>query len=479
MVPSDTLFAQDDATRVMQDQWSRFRYPKVIVVDKDDGETKGSALVHKLIPDLECFIQKIALGVCQQLYRSADEVPEFEQLTFVLEDYGGVAGKSGHPPKITIKLSTRYLERQHARMGDEAITYEIAGVNWHELTHAYQLVPKDAGSYRRGTDHFGFIEGTADAVRILAGFHETRRPKPGGHWNDGYTTTGFFIAWLTQHRDPDFLYKLNQSCKTLTPWSWDKAVKSIGDHHTSVGQLWNEYQWHLKGGGKEAVASFEPDFAFVCQGQSIHFQNTSFNSPVSYQWTFPGATPASSRDPAPVVTYHKPGEYPVTLVAANENGSTTKSVESCVNVLKRTGRITQLTARDGRMSHESSSSAMPGEGVRNLLDGDPSTKFCVPVRSTRVGYVLPEPRVLYAYALTSANDAPGRDPEEWVLEGSNDGETWMAMDRQAEQVFTSRFQTKRYVVPGTTAYQRYRWSLTSKSDPIFQFADLLIYAAER
>ncbi|HIG82841.1 MAG TPA: hypothetical protein EYG40_08340 [Verrucomicrobia bacterium] len=112
--------------------WSTFKKPKIVIVDKDKGVTKGSALVHKLIPELESFLQKIALGVCKSLYKNPEEVPVFDQLTFVLEEYDGVAGKSGHPPKIQINLSTTYLANQQKRMGDEAIEYEIAGVNWHE-----------------------------------------------------------------------------------------------------------------------------------------------------------------------------------------------------------------------------------------------------------------------------------------------------------------------------------------------------------
>ena len=229
-------------------EWRGFKYPKIVIVDSDKGKTKGSALVHKLIPDLEPFIQKIALGVCQTLYKNAEEVPVFDQLTFQLKHYDGVAGKSGHPPKIHIDFSTKYIETQHAKIGDDAIAYEIAGVNWHELTHGYQHVPLNAGAYRRGTDHYGFIEGTADAVRILAGYHKTRTPQPGGHWTDGYTTTGFFITWLMKNRDPEFLYKLNQSCKTISPWTWDKACKSIFGKTTSVSKLWDEYQWGLKRG---------------------------------------------------------------------------------------------------------------------------------------------------------------------------------------------------------------------------------------
>ena len=48
------------------------------------------------------------------------------------------------------------------------------------------------------------IEGVADAVRLLNGcFTPEDRPK-GGHYMDGYRTTGFFLAWLTENKDRDF-----------------------------------------------------------------------------------------------------------------------------------------------------------------------------------------------------------------------------------------------------------------------------------
>jgi PKD repeat protein len=470
-----TANAQDSNDKTTPAPWSTFKYPTIVVIDKDNDATKGSALVHKLIPDLDTFIQKIALGVCEKLYKNAREVPVFDQLTFELEHYDGIAGKSGQPPRIRIKLSTKYLEAQYERMGDEAITYEIAGVNWHELTHGYQHVPQNAGDYRRGTDHFGFIEGTADAVRILAGYHKTRKAMPGGHWTDGYTTTGFFIVWLAENRDPEFLYKLNQSCKTIAPWSWDGACKSIFGEETSVARLWDEYQWHLKGGGKEAVANFDPEIDLICKGQSIQFNNTSFNSPVSYEWTFEGGTPATSTQMAPVVSYDKPGEYPVSLVATNEHGPTTKHVRSCIHVLDRTGNVISLTELGGRISHESEAPAMPREGVGNLLDQDPRSKFCLQASRTQIQYVVPGKYELYSYAFTSANDAPGRDPEDWTLEASNDGTDWTVVDRQEGQVFKNRHQAKPFVVNCKTAYKYYRWNLEAKSEQIFQFADLEMF----
>ncbi|KAJ0253861.1 Peptide-N(4)-(N-acetyl-beta-glucosaminyl)asparagine amidase [Hirschfeldia incana] len=61
---------------------------------------------------------------------------------------------------------------------------------------------------------------------------------------------------------------------------------------------------------------------------------------------------------------------------------------------------------------------------------------------------------LIAYELMSANDAPERDPKDWVLEGSNDGgSTWHVLDKQTSQVFEERFQRKSYKItsPGFQA----------------------------
>ncbi|KAL1190930.1 Peptide-N(4)-(N-acetyl-beta-glucosaminyl)asparagine amidase [Cardamine amara subsp. amara] len=61
---------------------------------------------------------------------------------------------------------------------------------------------------------------------------------------------------------------------------------------------------------------------------------------------------------------------------------------------------------------------------------------------------------LIAYELMSANDAPERDPKDWVLEGSSDGgSTWSVLDKQTCQVFEERFQRKSYKItsPGFQA----------------------------
>lgn len=455
--------------------WDEFAYPTITVVDKDQGQTEGSKLVHRLFPNLEDSIKEIAKGVCLLLYKDVSEIPYFEELQFELEYREGVAYKAGNPPKITVNLSTKYLESQYAQQGDEGIIYEINGVNWHELTHAYQYVPKNCGGYASGTEFFGFIEGTADAVRILSGYHSSRKPSPGGSWTSGYTTSGFFIEWLVNNYDSDFLYKLNQSCKTIDPWSYDAACKNILGK--GVQSLWDEYQWYLKNGGNEAVAQFDAEVKLLCQNQTVQFNNRSFNNPISYEWTFEGGTPSTSTEKNPIVSYSTAGNYNVILKATNSNGSTTEKKDGYITVISENGKIKVLTEHGGDISSEFKSPF--GEVITNLVDENINTKYCVKESDLWVRYNCLEKEELYAYSFTSANDASWRDPEEWTLYGSNDGSNWSILDQQKGINFPNRLETQLFTVNSTEKYQYYRWDIKAKNDTLFQMAELVMYGIDR
>lgn len=455
--------------------WDDFVYPTVTVVDKDQGTTKGSQLVRQLFPDLEGHIKEIAKGVCQKLYKDINEVPVFDELIFELEYRDGVAYKAGNPPRITVNLSTKYLEEQYNKLGEEGVTYEISGVNWHELTHGYQYVPKQCGGYQNGTEFFGFIEGTADAVRILAGFHDTRKPYPGGKWTDGYTTAGFFIEWVQTQYDADFLYKLNKSCKTIIPWSYDKACTEIIGK--GVQDLWDEYQWFLKDGGKEAVAQFTTEKRVLCKNEKIRFINRSFNNPETYEWTFEGGSPSTSSEENPTVMYETPGTYDVTLLARNSHGQTTQREKSYITVANQVGTMITLTTPSGKISCDVSS-PFPGEDVTQLLDQNGDTKFCVKDGTLWLKYDCEKKAQLYAYSFTSARDADWRDPQSWTLSGSTDGYQWTSLDRETAVQFIARKETKLFVVNETDQYQYYRWDIQAKTDTMFQLADLTLFGID-
>jgi len=50
-------------------------------------------------------------------------------------------------------------------------------------------------------------------------------------------------------------------------------------------------------------------------------------------------------------------------------------------------------------------------------------------------YVFTGPVTVRSYSLTSANDSPGRDPRDFFLEGSNDGNAWTTVDTVANHAF--------------------------------------------
>src|SRR4051794_17904156 len=114
----------------------------------------------------------------------------------------------------------------------------------------------------------------------------------------------------------------------------------------------------------------------------------------------------------------------------------------------------------------------PSETKERLIDGNVNTKWLSFAPSGWVQVKLSEPIKVVDYAVASANDAPGRDPTDWALQGSADGQTWTDLDVRTGQKFDTRFQTKLYKVANTTAYLYYRLNMTATAgDPLIQLAE--------
>lgn len=74
----------------------------------------------------------------------------------------------------------------------------------------------------------------------------------------------------------------------------------------------------------------------VCPGQLVQFYDNSLNNGPGYNaqylWSFPGGIPATSTEADPVVSYATEGEYTVSLLVVNDNGTDSISYTSLVNV---------------------------------------------------------------------------------------------------------------------------------------------------
>ncbi|GLW34239.1 GH92 family glycosyl hydrolase [Actinoplanes regularis] len=115
----------------------------------------------------------------------------------------------------------------------------------------------------------------------------------------------------------------------------------------------------------------------------------------------------------------------------------------------------------------------PGEGKAQAFDGDKGTKWLTFAATGWIQAQLKQPQAVTSYALTSANDVPGRDPTDWELLGSDNGNDWTVVDAQTGQTFARRGQTREYPVASPKAYLHYRLNVTANGgEPIVQLGEL-------
>jgi hypothetical protein len=100
----------------------------------------------------------------------------------------------------------------------------------------------------------------------------------------------------------------------------------------------------------------------------------------------------------------------------------------------------------------------PGsEGVANAIDNQP-TKY-LNFDRVNTGFTV-TPRVglsiVQGLTLTSANDAPDRDPGTYTLEGSYDGVNFTSISSGSVPTYTARFQKKTILFDNSTPYLIYR-----------------------
>lgn len=84
----------------------------------------------------------------------------------------------------------------------------------------------------------------------------------------------------------------------------------------------------------------------------------------------------------------------------------------------------------------------PNEVAANLADRSEATKWLTFAPTGWVTYATSEPVVITGYSLTSANDFADRDPQDWTLQGSADGQTWETIDTRADERFGERFERR-------------------------------------
>ncbi|KAK9846350.1 hypothetical protein WJX81_002052 [Elliptochloris bilobata] len=122
----------------------------------------------------------------------------------------------------------------------------------------------------------------------------------------------------------------------------------------------------------------------------------------------------------------------------------------------------------------------PGETAARAFDGSLATKWldfgAAGGGTAWLEYILPpgrEPAAVLRYVLTSANDAPERDPRDWKLEGlpANDraddsgAGSWLELDRRENVAFRARGQAQTFRVACPAACRAYRLAVSCVREP--------------
>lgn len=124
---------------------------------------------------------------------------------------------------------------------------------------------------------------------------------------------------------------------------------------------------------------------------------------------------------------------------------------------------TDLTAPNASQITASAENSVYNEGRIQAFDNTADSKWLAFSPRGWLRYDMLQGAKLVAYSVTSANDVPARDPRDWQLEGSNDGQSWATIDAQLAQSFSQRKLRRQFVVNQSVSYRYYRFNIINNN----------------
>ncbi|MEJ6473386.1 discoidin domain-containing protein [Pseudoalteromonas piscicida] len=134
-------------------------------------------------------------------------------------------------------------------------------------------------------------------------------------------------------------------------------------------------------------------------------------------------------------------------------------------------------------SYSARFSISDAEGAAQAFDKNLDTKWLdhndwqgppTPENPAWIQVNLPQAQAVNTLYITSANDAPERDPENFQLLASHDGETWQVLNTWVGESFESRFERRAFTFSNGLAYSYYRLAISknANNDGLVQIAEI-------
>lgn len=472
--------------RLIAQDWDSFNAPNIELIMEANGHPGVESYLNLVkkqgYDNIEDWVQHCALAVAQELYYTVEEANDIklERIAYQLNDGGPLSYKDGSAPQIEIGFDLNYLLSFINEHDSNIAAKELYGVLCHEIAHGYQQEPKNAGTYQNGTEFFGFIEGSADLTRLkTGGFYPQRFPSLGGDYTSGYNTTAFFYLWITQTKDEDFLKKINNTAKEMEVWSLEHAIDLL--YGASLDIWWQYYQQDIDlypwiAYQPSTCALFTLKDPMIMEGKEIVFENHSRLADENI-WTLNHKEVSANENGDMAWVFSQKGIYTIQLLVRNKNTGEEDIFLKEIVVVGKNDPI-EFSKRNGKYSCGNNDSPK-GEGLEQLFDGNSNTKFLSFQKATWVQVEMNEAYVPKSYSLTSANDQANRDPRNWKLMASLDGDDFIELDSQDAFEFTNRNQTVEFEIENKEPFKYFRIQMEyNKTDDygkdILQLADLVL-----
>ena len=136
--------------------------------------------------------------------------------------------------------------------------------------------------------------------------------------------------------------------KMFTPGQVSRMRTAIQAGVGGRSNLWTTLNLSNVGANVRPIcaANFAPSNSQACEGSNVTYYDESYNTPKTWSWSFPGATPSTSNLQNPIVSYAKAGIYSVTLTVSDGSTSKTITKDSVITIYAKGRKIPFLEGFD-------------------------------------------------------------------------------------------------------------------------------------